>query len=120
LTTFLREGDALQRESAALALGQSARAEAIAVLIDWVEDSGWDRDIELGTRALGLGRSDRAREYLLRLVETGSASRARKAVEALAIHSYDAALGERVRSAAGKNPIPGLKTLAQKVFQKPR
>jgi HEAT repeat protein len=116
---WLRSPDAARRETAALALGQSRRPDAITALLDWVGDAAWDRDIELGLRALGLSRDERARAYLLDLVEHAAVPRARKAIEALAVHRYDADLTARVRRAASLNSGAGLGTTVERAFRDP-
>jgi len=118
LSRWLKNGDEHQRESAALALGQSHDKTAVDLLIDWLESGTIDDDFNLGVRALGLSRDTRARDYLLGLIETASAGRARSALEALATHSYDSRLGERVREAALKNQRAKLGPLVTKLFAK--
>jgi len=100
---WLRDSDAVRRECAALSLGQSRHPEAVATLLAWLDDSAWDKDVELGFRALGLSRDERARRYLLEVVEGGSRLRAERALEALAVHAYDEQLLARIREAAAKN-----------------
>jgi hypothetical protein len=113
---WLRDGSDLEREAAALALGQSGSDDTVGALIEWLDEGSWDRDVALGLRALALGRSARAREYLLSAVEHGSKARALSALEVLSIHSYDAGLVSRVREAVQKNPAAGLSTSMNKLF----
>jgi HEAT repeat protein len=113
---WLRDSDVIRRETAALALGQSRQPKAIEALLEWVQDAAWDGDIELGLRALGLSRDERARAYLLDLVEHAIPMRARKAVEALAVHRYDAELAQRVRLAAQQNAEADLRSLVERAF----
>lgn len=114
---WLRDSDASRRETAALALGQSRHPDAIGALLAWVEDAAWDGDIDLGLRALGLSRDERARSYLLDVVEHAVAPRARKAVEALAVHRYDADLSARVRRAAAANTGADLARVVERAFR---
>jgi hypothetical protein len=101
--SLLRSNDELMSETAALALGQCRDPAAIAALIEWVESSALERDIQTGIRALGLSRHESSRSYLLGLVRDGSRTRARAAIEALAVHRYDEQLLQRVREAASNN-----------------
>ena len=100
---WLRDDDITRRECAALSLGQSRHPEAVGKLLVWLDEIAWDKDIELGFRALGLSRDERARRYLLDEVEQGSRLRAERALEALAVHAYDEQLLARIREAAAKN-----------------
>lgn len=117
---WLKDSDSVRRETAALALGQSRQAEAIGVLLEWIETAAWDGDIDLGLRALGLSRDERARAYLLDVVEHGQSLRARKAVEALAVHRYDSELAARVRRAAKANAGAHLETVVDRAFRDER
>lgn len=117
LSEWLARGSEAERECAALALGQCRALEAVQVLIDWIEASGWDREQSLGVRALGASRLPEARTYLLRLVAGGSPALARAAVEALAVHRYDAELARSVAEAAGRSRVPDLAALASRLFR---
>jgi HEAT repeat protein len=117
LASLLERGDEVRREAAALALGQSKDPAVVSLLIEWLADVAYDRDFELGVRALGLSRSEPARRFLLGLVEQGSPQRARRAVEALAVHSYDQELLGRVRRAAAANARAKLGGLVDRLFQ---
>ena len=116
LRAWLEGFDEVQQECAALAFGQSRQREAVDALIGWVEQAVLEAQIEVGVRALGVSRTERAREYLLTLVESGSLLRARHAVEALAIHRYDPELCARVREAAKKNRAARLEPLLTRLL----
>jgi HEAT repeat protein len=116
LSSLLERGDDLRREAAALALGQSKDPAVVSVLIEWLASVAYDKDFDLGVRALGLSRSEPARRFLLELVEDGSPQRARRAVEALAVHSYDQELLGRVRRAAAANRRAKLGDLVDRLF----
>jgi HEAT repeat protein len=120
LGLLLASSDDDLREAAALALGQSKDPAAVGVLIEWLGNVAYDRDFEIGVRAVGLGRSEPARRFLLDLVEQGSAPRARMAVQALAVHSYDQELAARVRQAAAANRRAQLVDLVGRHFPPPR
>jgi hypothetical protein len=100
---WLRDGEAIRRECAALSLGQSRHPEAVGKLLAWLDEGAWDKDIELGFRALGLSRDERARRYLLDVVERAPRLRAERALAALSVHAYDEQLVARIREAAAKN-----------------
>jgi hypothetical protein len=116
LERWLHGSDETRRAVAALAFGGSQRSDAIALLIAWVEDSSLEQDIDIGLHALGLCRDERAREYLLGVVERESQPRAERAVEALGTHRYDPSLVERVRRAAASNPRARLESWVNKIF----
>jgi HEAT repeat protein len=117
LRDWLRESDVSRRECAALALGQSRDGATVAALIEWLESGTDEDDFAFGVRALGAGRNETARDYLLEQVATASAARARYAVEALATHGYDSRLAERVLAAAAQNQRAQLEPLAKRLFR---
>jgi HEAT repeat protein len=115
--SLLDSDDEVTSEAAALALGQTREPAAVAALIEWVERVVLERDIELGVRALGLSRLEAARTYLLGLVREGSSARARAAVEALAVHHYDAQLMARMRQAAAENRAARLGPVIERLLR---
>jgi hypothetical protein len=117
LASLLDGNDGVLRETAAVTLAQGNRADAISVLLSWLEDAAFDHDVSLGIRALGLSRLESARGYLLDLVENGSPARARAAVEALAVHHYDETLLARVRDAAASSHVAGIVRLFERCFR---
>lgn len=54
-------------------------------------------------RGLGLHRSDRAADVLLKLIETGAAADARAAVKALAPRRFEPGLREKIVAHAARN-----------------
>ena len=116
LGRWLRSHDESHREAAALALGQSHEEAAISLLVRWLDDGLGDDDFELGARALGLSRSDTARNALLAIVQNGARRRAEQAVHALGVHSYDARLARQVRERAASNERAELGSLVDRVF----
>lgn len=83
-------------------MGQSKSPAGVATLLAWIDHAN-GRDFEFGVRALGLSRQESARAFLLDLVQDGSPTRARAAVEALGVHHYDRVLWARVERAAVAN-----------------
>jgi HEAT repeat protein len=120
LGSLLAQGSEVMRATAALALGQSNREAMVAVLIAWLEGATWDGDFELGVRALGLSRLEPAREFLLGVVGRSSLGRARLAIQALAIHSYDRTLHDRVRAAADRSQHAQLSQEIDRAFASSR
>ena len=116
LERWLRSPSELRREAAALALGQSHDQGAIVLLARWLDDGLGDRDFELGSRALGLSRSDVARDALLTVVRQGAPSRAEQAIRALGVHSYDPQLAQKVHAAVASNERVRLVALVNRVF----
>ena len=102
VATYLRVKDEALQEYAALALGESRRPEALKLLRD-----AWD---ELVTpeargaiiRAAALHRSDAAFEWLLTIIETGTAKLADIAAEALAVYERNTKLIELVKAAKAR------------------
>jgi hypothetical protein len=117
LTPCLAARDEVMRETAALALGQNRDGRSIQVLLDWLESGAVDRDHDLGIRALGLSRHELARRYLLNIVEKGSLSHARAAVEALCVHRYDPQLSKLVIDAATQRGDLSLQQFVARAFQ---
>ncbi len=99
----LQGDDEQARELAALALGQSRRAEALAVLVAALEASVEAEERALLLRAIGLHRSERALEVLLGVVASGDAADARAALTGLAARRFEPGLRERARAAAAEN-----------------
>jgi hypothetical protein len=116
LARWLEHEDEEHREVGAIALGQCKSDEAGELLVAWFDDMAWDRDFDLGARALALHRSERTRGCLLEHIAGGSTKRARSAIRALAVHRYDAKLCERVRAAAQRNPDPALVALVDELY----
>jgi HEAT repeat protein len=116
LVPYLSGSDEVRQETAALALGQDRDPKATLALLEWLEHVAFDRDHELGIRALGLSRHDQSRRYLLKLVEAGPITRARSAVEALSVHRYDPQLSLLVREAATKRGNSALSEFVERAF----
>lgn len=120
LVPNLSDPDELNRETAALALGQCRDPKASESLVKWAESVSIDSDHRLAIRALGFSRHDPARHYLLGLIESGPPLRARAAAEALAVHRYDPQLCRLVREAADKRCNAELGDLIARLFAEAR
>jgi hypothetical protein len=116
LAKWLEHEDEEHREVGAIALGQCRSDETGELLVAWFDDMAWDRDFDLGARALALHRSERTRRCLLEHIAGGSTTRARAAIRALAAHRYDEKLCEQVRAAARQNPVPALVALVDELY----
>ncbi len=116
LRGWLAGRDDARREIAALAFGQSKRPEHTELLIEWCEELGFEREIELAARALGMQRSERARQYLLGLVAGESVAKAHSAARTLAEHRYDPLVERGLREAAAKSLDARLKRLVEQLL----
>jgi len=102
---------------AALALGQAKDDRSLDILLAWMDEITWDRQVDLAARALSLNRADRARDRLIDWIATGGPSRAAAAVRALAAFRYDTSLADRVRAAARENPDDAIARLASRLLE---
>jgi len=104
-------------EGAALALGESRRPEALAIL-----QKHWPRarrSEELGNvilLAIAITRLPAAADFLLEVLANESEPIAGGALSALAIHRHNPAVRERVAAAVAKKG-PGLKKMFEKEFR---
>jgi HEAT repeat protein len=103
LAAQLQGSDAGARELAAIALGQSRRAEALSLLVAELERCVRAQEREPLWRALGLHRSEGALARLLEGVAHGGAADARAALTALAVRRFEPGIPERARKAAAQN-----------------
>ncbi len=106
VATYLKGKDAALQEYAALALGESRRPEAFALLRD-----AWDELItaeprSVLIRAASLHRSEAAFAWLLNLIETAPARLAGVAVEALAVYTRNTRLMEQMDAARNRRQDP--------------
>lgn len=113
----LAANDEARRETAALALAQCCDERAQRALCDWLEHGAAGHDHELGIRALGLSRSQLARQHLLTLVQQGTMAHARAAIESLSVHRYDAQLVERVLQCVADRSSRELEQFARRILQ---
>lgn len=105
---LLDEEDTQTGEVAAVALGDSRRPEAFAILRDSLERPHPERTVTALMLALALLRAPQATEHLVRVLETGTEAMAASAAAALALQKYDGALAERVRAIAAARALPRL------------
>jgi HEAT repeat protein len=101
---ILRGQDGDLHEVAALALGQSRREDALEELLSALSSEALPQRRSVLLRALGLHRSDRAVEALLRVIATGDEVDAKLAVDSLSVRSAEPGMVERIRAAAVRNP----------------
>jgi hypothetical protein len=106
VAAYLKQKDETLQEYAALALGESRRPEALKPLHD-----AWDELLSPEARgalirAAALHRSEAAFEWLLMIIETGSAKLATAAVDALAVYERNAKLIEQVKAAKARRKDP--------------
>jgi hypothetical protein len=92
-----------RRELAAVALGQSRRDDALALLIDRLERCVSQEEREPILRGIGLHRSERALATLIDIVTDGRAGDAAAAIVALGARRYEPGVASRVRAAAARN-----------------
>jgi len=102
VASYLATGPDDIRDFAALALGESRRPEALEHLrTAW--ESTFDKDFRaVLIRAAALHRSEPAFDWLLSIIEHGTAAHADVAVEALSVYERNTKLGERVQEALAK------------------
>jgi len=99
LGALLRHEDEATRELAAIALGDSHRADALVVLLEALGEAVRPQDRAPLFTALALHRSDRGLEALLAYVD-GSRADAERALEALAMRAFEPELRRRAEAAA--------------------
>lgn len=116
LRTRLDGEDERDRELAALALGQSRGDEALTVLLESLERCVRPTERAPLLRGIGLHRSDRALEAMLKVVAERSPADAKLAIQALAARKFDPGVTERVRAAAGQNERTELVALVDELF----
>lgn len=102
---YLLSSDAAVAEYAALALGESRRPEALALLrAAWVDTVGSAGRGAL-IRAAALHRSEAAFAWLLDIIATGSAAHAQAAADALAVYERNSRLIEQVSAAKARRTV---------------
>ncbi len=109
-------GDDDDQELVSVTLGQSNSEVALDLLVEWFEEAVLATERALALAAIGLHRSDRARQFLLDRVADGSHPVARAAIEALSIHRYDDRLRRQALDAAGESAIEGLTSEVDRAF----
>jgi hypothetical protein len=106
-------------EAAALALGGSRIADALAVLTAW-----WERNFDPALRrsallAIAMLKHDDALLYLLTHVSESAPPHARDAVRALGVYRHDPRLRSRVETAVQQRQDPTLRSVFMETFGTP-
>jgi len=116
LEPILLGKDDAKRELAAIALGQSGRDDALDLLIAYLERAVSPDERAPILRAVGTHRSERARDFLLERVASGSPPEARAALAALGARTFEPELPELVRKAARSNDRVELDASLHEIF----
>jgi len=116
LEPILLGKDDAKRELAAIALGQSGRDDSLDLLFAYLERAVSSDERAPILRAVGIHRSERARDFLLERIATGSAPEAKAAIAALGERSFEPGLGELVRHAAQGNDRVELDAVVDEAF----
>src|SRR5258708_18608176 len=88
------------RDAAALVPAQSGRDDALDLLLAYIEGAPLALDGAVALRALGLHRSDRALDFVLKVIATGEIADAEAVIAGLAARRFEAGPVERAREAA--------------------
>ena len=116
LRKLLLGPDADARELAAIALGNSGKAEAAELLVEAMEATPLAAERALSIRALGLHRSDRALAVLIGLIADGPPGDAAEAVRALAPRRFETKARERIEAAVRARASPALDAVLREAF----
>ena len=100
----------------AYAVVASESDEAIAILIDNLENTVRSDIRTIVITALGVSRRDPARTLLLTTIAEGNPTDAEACVRGLGVHSYDPRVAKAVRSAASKNKDAELDHIIEEIF----
>lgn len=100
LARALDSDDASARELAALALGESQRADALDLLLDRLGEAVLASDRATLLVGLGLHRSEPALRVLLTFIDDGAQADAEAALDALAVRRFEPEVLERAGAAA--------------------
>jgi HEAT repeat protein len=114
---FVHAADEAIQESALLSLGDSRRREAFEVLKVFWEEPCEDALQDTVLMAMALLRLPAANDFLIGLVESGSRAAAPAAVNALALHRYDARLKQRTAEAVAKTGQASLQAHFEERFR---
>ena len=113
VAAVLDEPDPDRAAAAALALGESRRADAAPLLISYCERSPGGERARAGYPALAMLRDPAAVAYLLERVATAAKADAIAAAAALAPYAAEPRLAERLRAAAAAHPDPAVAAATQ-------
>jgi HEAT repeat protein len=108
-----------RRELAAVALGQSRREDALALLLDKLRHCPRLDQRQALLQAIGLHRSERALESMLAIVADAKAAEATLAIEALAARRFEPGVAAKVRQAAERSDEADLVTIVDQLFGAP-
>lgn len=104
-------------EQAALALGESRSEAAFDRLVAWRDTLVIGPSIRVALVAIGLLRTDRARDYLMAILRDGDRRSAAHAAEALAIYRHDPKIREQVLAAVRARGDKGLREEIERSFR---
>lgn len=117
---YLTDADLAVAETAALALGESRRDEALRWLLEPLaegEPSSFDADRRrFLLMAISLLRKQPAFDHLLDVVENGPEERALEALEALSIHRHDRSVVDPIEQVVERRSSPSLAREFQRRF----
>lgn len=115
---FPRLRECLERadEMAAMVLGQSTRPEALDLLLEHLASTEGASARAVALRAVGLHRSEKALETLLRVIATGSPRDATAALAGLGARRFEAGVREKARRAAEENREADLESALADAF----
>jgi hypothetical protein len=98
----LGDEDGVRAHTAALALGQSRRGEALPVLIEFAGTNCYGPNWRVGLVAIATLRTEAALDHLVALIAEADAEEAAGALDALSMYAMDRRLAERVRGAVAR------------------
>ena len=113
---FLRSPNEEVREEAALALGASRLASAVAALKHGLTEKGVLLDSEVLLRALGISRHEEAIRFLVKVVETGRLKESAGALEALKVYRDSSEIVNSIRKAVASRSEDEIQTRFEKLF----
>lgn len=104
VANFLEENHEINKEGAALALGESRLDEALTLLIEISDQTPpFDPFQLLIFQAIALQRNDKAFEYLLNTIKIDEDRSAGNAITALSVYNYNSELKTKIETMLAKN-----------------
>lgn len=119
VASFLAHADLARAQTAAMALGQSRREDALAALQLSFESTLDPERRRASLLAIALLRLEPAMAFLIDQVATGTTSAARDALDSLATYRHDPALARRTLDAAAARDEPDFLRRAAEAFKVP-
>jgi HEAT repeat protein len=113
---MLRHDEPEVRDAAAMALGESRRAEALDPLRDHFSREADSQSRKTGLLAIALLRAEPAVDFLLTVVKTFPSEDAAGAVDALALYRHDATVRARLEETVKQRPDDRLRRAFAKSF----